>query len=153
MTFDMSAVLAGIERTMTVRPTLAVLAVVARGDHVLLVRRANPPDQGRWGFPGGRVEPGEPYREAALRELDEETGIAADTPELITVLDFIEHDGAGALAHHFAMIAVRCRWIAGEGLAADDALEARWFDLAEIATLGSTASVKVEYLARIALAR
>jgi ADP-ribose pyrophosphatase YjhB (NUDIX family) len=136
---------------MTIRPTLAVLAVVARGDQVLLVRRANPPDQGRWGFPGGRVEPGEPYREAALRELEEETGIAADAPELITVLDFIEHDGEGALAHHFAMIAVRCRWIAGEGLAADDALEARWFGLAEIATLGTKASAKVEFLAKIVL--
>jgi 8-oxo-dGTP diphosphatase len=138
---------------MTVRPTVAVLAVVARGDHVLLVRRANPPDQGRWGFPGGRVEPGEPYREAALRELEEETGIAADAPELLTVLDFIEHDGEGTLAHHFAMIAVRCRWIAGEGLAADDALEARWFNLDEIVALGGAASAKVEFLAKLALGR
>lgn len=136
----------------TVRPTVAVLALVARDGHVLLVRRANPPDQGRWGFPGGRVEPGESYLAAALRELEEETGIAADAPELLTVLDFIEHDGEGTLAHHFAMIAVRCRWISGEGLAADDALEARWFSLAEIGALGSMASAKVPFLADLALA-
>lgn len=137
---------------MTVRPTLAVLAVVARDGELLLVRRANPPDQGRWGFPGGRVEPGEGYLEAALRELAEETGIEADTPELITVLDFIEHDGEGALSHHFAMIAVACRWIAGKGIAADDALEARWFPLAQIETLGDRASSKVAFLARLAIA-
>jgi len=136
---------------MTVRPTVAVLAVVLRGDEILLVRRANPPDQGLWGYPGGRVEPGEAYLDAALRELNEETGIEADAPALLTVLDFIEHDAAGILAHHFAMIAVACRWRAGEGEAADDALETRWFGREEIAELGATASLRVGYLADLAL--
>ncbi|WP_371347512.1 NUDIX hydrolase [Ancylobacter sp. IITR112] len=135
-----------------VRPTVAVLALVEREGAMLLVRRANPPDQGLWGFPGGRVEPGEPYLDAALRELHEETGLVAGAPRLITVLDFIEHDSAGALAHHFAMIAVLCRWQAGEPVAADDALEARWFDRAALARLGPAASLKVEYLADLALA-
>ncbi len=135
-----------------VRPTVAVLALVERDGAVLLVRRANPPDQGLWGFPGGRVEPGEPYLDAALRELHEETGLRAEAPRLITVLDFIEHDGTGALAHHFAMIAVLCRWQAGEAVAADDALEARWFDPVELASLGPAASRKVGYLADLALA-
>jgi mutator protein MutT len=134
------------------RPVPAVLAVVLRAGEVLLVRRANPPDQGRWGFPGGRMEMGETHLEAALRELTEETGIVADSPRLLTVLDFIEHDEAGRLAHHFAMIAVLCQWRAGEGLAADDALETRWFDRAGLAGLGATASLKVEFLADLALA-
>lgn len=134
------------------RPVPAVLAIVLREGQVLLVRRANPPDQGRWGFPGGRMEMGETHMEAALRELGEETGITADQPRLLTVLDFIEHDTDGRLAHHFAMIAVLCQWRAGEGLAADDALEARWFDRATLATLGDTASLKVEFLADLALA-
>ncbi len=135
-----------------VRPIPAVLAVVERGGAVLLVRRANPPDQGLWGFPGGRMEMGETHLEAALRELHEETGIEADAPRLITVLDFIQHDSAGILAHHFAMIAVLCRWRSGEAVAADDALEARWFDRPALAALGARASLKVEYLAELALA-
>lgn len=135
-----------------VRPTVAVLALVERAGEVLLVRRANPPDQGLWGFPGGRVEPGETYLDAALRELQEETGLIAEAPRLVTVLDFIEHEASGALAHHFAMIAVLCRWRAGEAVAADDALEARWFDRAALARLGPAASLKVEYLADLALA-
>ncbi|WP_310199724.1 NUDIX hydrolase [Ancylobacter sp. 3268] len=134
-----------------VRPVAAVLAVVIRDDRLLLVRRANPPDQGRWGYPGGRIERGEPFRAAALRELAEETGIVADSPELIDVLDFIEADAAGTLAHHFAMIAVACRWLSGEGEAADDALETGWFTLADVAGMGSTASDKVEAIARRAL--
>ncbi|MDQ0510394.1 NUDIX hydrolase [Ancylobacter amanitiformis] len=134
-----------------VRAIPAVLALVVRADAVLLVRRANPPDQGLWGFPGGRMERGESHLAAALRELDEETGIVADAPRLITVLDFIEHDGDGRLAHHFAMIAVLCRWRAGEAVAADDALEARWFDMAQVLSLGRSASAKVAYLADLAL--
>ena len=136
----------------TIRPVPAVLALVVRESEVLLVRRANPPDQGLWGFPGGRMEMGESHLDAALRELEEETGIRADAPRLVTALDFIEHDSAGRLAHHFAMISVLCRWQAGEAVAADDALEARWFDRAALAALGSSASAKVEYLADLALA-
>ncbi|MFK8249895.1 NUDIX hydrolase [Ancylobacter terrae] len=137
---------------MSVRPIPAVLAVVVREESVLLVRRANPPDQGRWGFPGGRIEPGEAHLDAALRELAEETGIAAEAPRLLTVLDFIEHDRERQLAHHFAMITVLCRWIAGEGEAADDALETGWFGRAAIAGLGAGASDKVDHIAHLALA-
>ena len=34
-------------------PIPAVLAVVIRDGKALLVQRANPPDAGLWGFPGG----------------------------------------------------------------------------------------------------
>ncbi|MFX6119029.1 NUDIX domain-containing protein, partial [Acinetobacter baumannii] len=57
------------------RPIPATIAVVLRDDRVLLVRRANPPDAGRWGFPGGKIERGETIAEAAIRELMEETAV------------------------------------------------------------------------------
>ncbi|WP_208948266.1 NUDIX hydrolase [Segnochrobactrum spirostomi] len=72
-----------------IRPVPAALAVVAREGRVLLVKRGKAPDLGRWGFPGGRIEPGERHADAAVRELREETGIEAEAGEAIAVLDII----------------------------------------------------------------
>ena len=55
------------------RPIIAVLAVVVRGagpdSRALIVQRAQQPNQGRWGFPGGVLELGETVAEGAMREL------------------------------------------------------------------------------------
>ena len=44
---------------------------------VLLVQRGIEPYKGRWAFPGGFLKMDESAEEGALRELHEETGLAA----------------------------------------------------------------------------
>jgi 8-oxo-dGTP diphosphatase len=44
-------------------------------DRLLLVRRGTEPGRGLWSVPGGRVEPGETPAAAAVREVEEETGL------------------------------------------------------------------------------
>lgn len=68
-------------------PIPATIAVVFRGSDVLLVRRANPPDVGRWGFPGGKIERGETIMRAAERELFEETSVVGKARHVLTAVD------------------------------------------------------------------
>ena len=123
------------------RPILAVLAVVIREGKALLVQRANPPDAGLWGFPGGKVDLGETLLAAAERELLEETGVVARALRVFDALDAFDHDPDGRLRRQFALVAVICDWQSGEPVAADDALAARWVELDEIETLALSADV------------
>jgi ADP-ribose pyrophosphatase YjhB (NUDIX family) len=59
-------------------PDLCVGAVVVLDGALLLVQRAFAPGAGEWSVPGGRVELGETLVEAVVRELAEETGLAAE---------------------------------------------------------------------------
>lgn len=135
------------------RPIAATIAVVPRDGAVLLVRRANPPDVGRWGFPGGKIETGEALLDATIRELREETQVEAEAVEVLTAVDAFDHDETGALRQHFILIAVLCRWRAGEPVAGDDALEARWIAVEALEREDLALSIGVAALARRALAR
>ena len=118
------------------RPVPAVGVVCFRGSEVLLIRRGTPPKQGEWSLPGGRVEPGEPVREAALRELEEETGVEAELIDLIDVVDAIFHNRIGDLiTRHYVLIDFVAVWLAGEPVAGDDAADARFFHLSEVGSL------------------
>lgn len=132
------------------RPIAATIAIVIREGYVLLVRRANPPDAGLWGFPGGKIEIGETIESAAVRELLEETGVRAEAQRVFTAVDAFDRDGSGRLCQHFVLIAVLCRWSSGEPIAGDDALEARWFQLEELNETGLALSLDVAEVARLA---
>jgi len=108
------------------RPIVAVLAVVLRGERVLIVQRAQQPNAGRWGFPGGVLELGETVAEGAMRELNEETGVVAEAAGWLNVNDAISRDDDGRVQFHYTLIAVRGVWQAGEGVAADDAADCAW---------------------------
>ena len=107
---------------------MAVGAVIWRGPaRLLLVRRGHPPREGEWSIPGGRVEAGEPLREALVREVAEETGLVVQLAGLIDVVDLIEPDGSGSLAAHYVLIDYSAHWQAGEACAGSDARECGWF--------------------------
>ena len=101
------------------RPIVAVLAVVLRGDdtRALIVQRAQQPNAGRWGFPGGVLELGETVAEGAMRELLEETGVVAEPAGWLNVHDAISRDEDGRVQFHYTLIAVRGVWQSGEGVA------------------------------------
>jgi 8-oxo-dGTP diphosphatase len=74
--------------TPVTRQRLAAYALVVRGDAVLLTRNsARGPHPGAWTLPGGGVDHGEPPASAVVREVHEETGLAATVGELLGVHD------------------------------------------------------------------
>jgi 8-oxo-dGTP pyrophosphatase MutT (NUDIX family) len=75
------------------RRAAAVAAVLLPNEQgrvsFLLTRRAPSlrAHAGQWALPGGRVDPGESVAHAALRELDEEVGLALDESAVLGHLD------------------------------------------------------------------
>jgi ADP-ribose pyrophosphatase YjhB (NUDIX family) len=114
------------------RPIVAVLAVVLRDERALIVQRAQQPNAGRWGFPGGVLELGETVAEGAMRELAEETGVVAEAAGWLNVHDAVSRDADGRVQFHYVLIAMRGIWRSGEGEAADDAAATAWVTREEI---------------------
>ncbi len=115
------------------RPLIGVGVVVAKGAHVLLVRRAKAPSAGRWSLPGGRQRLGETVRETAAREVREEAGVEVEVSALLDVVDSITRDEAGAIAYHYTLVDFLAEWRAGEARAGGDAAEVAWADPGDLA--------------------
>lgn len=129
------------------RPIAATIGVLFKDGKVLLVRRANPPDAGLWGFPGGKIERGETVKDAAVRELYEETGIVSNASKAFNAVDAFDFDSSGKLRHHFVLVAVLCIWVSGDPLAGDDALEANFFDIKDLINTDLALSLDVKEVA------
>lgn len=131
-------------------PVVAALAVVIRDGAVLLVRRSKPPDAGLWGFPGGHLELGETLFACATRELFEETGVRGAARAHLTNVEVIRTDAGGRIVRHFVLAAVMCDHLAGEPVAGDDALEAAWTPLENVAAEALPLSPDVARLVALA---
>jgi ADP-ribose pyrophosphatase YjhB (NUDIX family) len=119
-------------------PVSGVSVCVVKDDKVLLAKRGNPNGYGLWSFPGGHVEQGEPLRDAALRELAEETGINAEIVKLLDTIDIIHRDPSGEVEAHFILSVFLGCWIGGEAVADSDASDVRWVTAAEATQLKTT---------------
>lgn len=99
-------------------------------DRLLLVRRGHGPAAGEWSIPGGRVEPGEMVQEAVVRELAEETGLEGVCGALVGWVERLGDD------HHFVILDFAVALLeAREPTAGDDAAEARWVPLWDVAEM------------------
>jgi ADP-ribose pyrophosphatase YjhB (NUDIX family) len=82
-------------RTHFLNSKISASALIVDGDRYLTVRRAAPPELGKWDLPGGFTNYGEPPADAAGRETLEESGIKVVVDRLLDVFmdRYLEPDG------------------------------------------------------------
>lgn len=102
--------------------------VMTRDNQVLLIQRRNEPCRGQWAFPGGFMNIDETAEAAAVRELQEETGITLSETDIFQVGAYTAVDRdprervitIAYLAEIDAPVPVK---------GSDDAARAQWFPL------------------------
>lgn len=95
-----------------------------------MIKRSHDPQSGFWCFPGGYVEWDETVEEAALRELDEETGLSPDGIGLLGVYSDPKRDLDGRQNIDCSFVVQ----IATEEKIEtnDEVADARWFDWTDL---------------------
>lgn len=108
---------------------LVIFTVREHELQVLLVERGLPPFEGRWALPGGFIRKGESLEHAALRELEEETGVRDLYLEQLFTFGDPERDPRGRVVTvaYYALIAADRAPL----VASTDARAARWWPVAE----------------------
>lgn len=106
------------------KPQLAVSTAIVHDSKVLLVRRAVPPANHYYTFPGGRVEYGETLAEAAAREVLEETGLVVEIADMLGCREYLpsKHGGIG----HFVILPFAARWVGGDIQLNSEVDDAKW---------------------------
>ncbi len=105
------------------QPRVTVDAVVlnGRGEVLLIERRNDPPG---WALPGGFVDAGETLERAAARELEEETGLRAES-----LTQFHTYSDPHRDPRHPTVSTIFLVRAAGRPVAGDDAGRAEFFPL------------------------
>ena len=105
-------------------PKIAVGTIIRTANgRLVLVRRAIEPGYGKWVFPGGYVDRGEPLTAAAIREAREECGLDVRLDGLVNIYSYPKRA---------PVIVVYAATAIGGALCCDDeCLEAAEFDTGE----------------------
>ena len=108
-------------------PLPVVSTILVKDRQVLLVKRGNKPYKGQWCLPSGFAESGESIAEAALRELEEETGVKGKIVQLQDV-DSCSNYYYGDLL----FLTFEVELTGGEPRAGDDAYAVRYFPIEKV---------------------
>ena len=117
------------------KPGVGVGIMILKDNKVLLGKRHDDPEkadselhgEGSWTMPGGKLHFKEELKDAAFREVFEETGIKVNKEKLqiVSVTNDIVEDA------HFVTIGFLCKSFEGEPeiMEPDEITEWRWFEL------------------------
>ena len=109
--------------------------IVRKGDEVLFVKRGIEPGKGLWSLPAGFLEYEESPSEAAVRELEEETGLEVDEKDLdfVDALNMERFPGQRLVA---TVYSVDFEEASGDISAGDDADKAKFWSVKDLRESG-----------------
>lgn len=118
-------------RRYPTRPLVGAGAVIHDGPRVLLVKRNNPPNKGRWALAGGLVEVGETTEAAAEREVLEETGLRVKVEGLLDVQTDLHKDAESKVEYHYILVDYLASPVGGVLRINGESTDSGWFTSAE----------------------
>ncbi len=108
-------------------PKVGAGVLLEEDGKILLVKRAVPPQEGKWGLPAGFVEWDETPEETAKRECLEETGLEVELQGLFGIFHYTDDfRGPGII------IIYKAKRVGGNLTPGDDASEIRFFSPDEL---------------------
>ena len=100
---------------------IAVDGLAVSDGKVLIIKRGNEPDRGKWALPGGLLDWDEDAEEAVLREFSEETGLSGRVGKFLGVYSDPRRDTLQGVTVVYEVL------ITGGVLrSGDDARDAKW---------------------------
>lgn len=125
----------------SVVPAVSVVVPDSHG-RILLIRRV---DNNYWSIPGGGLEPGESVRQAASREVMEETGISCEVTGLVGIYSNPHHVAAyddGEVRQEFS-ICLTARMVNGSPRTSSESSEVRFVPVADIVNYDIHPSIRM----------
>src|SRR6266571_1896266 len=116
------------KREYPMLPMVGAGALIYKGNSVLLVKRNNEPNKGKWALPGGEVKEG--------------VGLEIRLEGLLDVLDDIHYDGKGRVLYHYVLVSYLASSQGGKVKLNSESDEYKWFSQTEVRSVFATENTK-----------
>lgn len=116
------------------KPVMGSVVYLSSGDSVLLHRRRGGVLEGYVGLPGGKIEFGESPLAAGVRELREETGLVADSADVVGVYSVVNVSD-GTPRGHYVLFVVKTKSFHGSLAKATGEGENFWMRKSDVRTV------------------
>lgn len=118
------------------------VVVTAGSAAILLIQRT---DNGNWALPGGAIDLGESIEQAAVREVEEETGIRCRPTGVVGLYSnpghVIEYTSNGEVRQEFSIV-LTATAVGGQARTSDESSDVRWVTPAELPGYSMHASME-----------
>jgi 8-oxo-dGTP diphosphatase len=110
--------------------TQVAFTYLSKDNQVLLLQEGGRLAKGLWSFPGGHVDAGESFEEAAIREAMEESGYKVELEKIIhkSLITNTEYKGSMDDNKTVEIVIFKGKILSGKMKIDNQALDLKWFD-------------------------